>query len=67
VELLAIIAEHLIGDFAFGTAASLNLASKSVRSETLPVLYETVMLAHYDVPGYLSRVGGPPEGLKYTR
>jgi hypothetical protein len=37
-----VIADFLIGDFAFGTTANLNLASRLVRDETLPVLYETV-------------------------
>ncbi|KAJ9091657.1 hypothetical protein QFC21_007132 [Naganishia friedmannii] len=40
-EVLAVVAEHLIGQHAFGTTANLNLASKSVHHETLPVLYET--------------------------
>jgi hypothetical protein len=37
-----VIGEILIGDFAFCTAANLNLASHAIRQETLPVLYETV-------------------------
>lgn len=44
VELIVIIAEILIGDNAFGTTANLNLASRTIRQETLPLLYETVCL-----------------------
>jgi hypothetical protein len=35
------IAEFLISQFAFGTAASVNRTSKAIYTETLPVLYET--------------------------
>jgi hypothetical protein len=44
VEILGIVAEHLIGQHAFGTAASLNRISRKVHHETLPVLYETLLL-----------------------
>lgn len=44
IKILGIVAEHLIGQHAFGTAASLNRISRKVHHETLPVLYETLLL-----------------------
>lgn len=64
MEIFGIVAEHLIGQHAFGTAASLNIASRSVRSETSPALWESVT--------FRSRVcdtweDTPPANLRYTK
>jgi hypothetical protein len=44
VELFSVIGGFLAGDLCFGTLANLNVASKAVMEETLPVLYETIFL-----------------------
>jgi hypothetical protein len=67
VELIGVIAEHLIGGHAFGTVASLNLASKAIRRETLPVLYETLLLEHCKGLEYYRSGGAFSEGLKFTK
>jgi hypothetical protein len=61
-----IIAEFVIGDYAFGTAANLNLASRTVRQETLPVLYETVCLDVIDSQEPPKSVEYSP-GFRYTK
>jgi hypothetical protein len=38
------IAGFLAGDMALGSLASLNIASRAIRTVTMPVLYETVIL-----------------------
>jgi hypothetical protein len=53
MELLVIVAEFLVGDFAFGTAANLNVTSQAVRQETLPILYETLCLDRVNPKTYL--------------
>lgn len=62
------ISEFLIGNFAFGTAANLNLTCHAVREETLPVLYETLCLdgRRPAVRDYLRRQELNP-GLIYTK
>jgi hypothetical protein len=67
-ELFGVIAEMLVGDLAFGTAASLNVICAAVQEETLPVLYETVSV----MPRGLSRYFGGlweflPLALEYTK
>lgn len=66
LKLIATIAEFLIGDFAFGTAANLNVTSQAVREETLPVLYETLCLDRMNADVYLLREESNP-GFKYTK
>jgi hypothetical protein len=41
-ELVAVIAEFLAGDLALGSLAQLNLTTRAIHQETLPVLFETV-------------------------
>ncbi|KAJ9118532.1 hypothetical protein QFC22_003751 [Naganishia vaughanmartiniae] len=48
-EVCGIISEFLAWDQAFGTLASLNLASHDILDETLPVLYETVTFENVDI------------------
>jgi hypothetical protein len=67
VEIIGVIAEHLIGEFAFRTVARLNRASKAVHRETLPILYESLFLEHfYGLPYYRSG-GALSKGLTYTK
>lgn len=42
VEVIGVIGECLLGAYQFGTLAKLNRTCKAVRTETLPVLYETL-------------------------
>lgn len=63
-EVLAVVAEFLVGQHAFGTAASLNRTSHSVQDETLPVLYETLIL---DDPDRIKMKGKLSVGLQYTK
>lgn len=44
LDVFGVMSEFLAGDNAVGTLASLNLANRAIREETLPVLYETVLL-----------------------
>jgi hypothetical protein len=67
VETYGVIAEHLTGQFAFGTVASLNIASKSVYDETLPILYETLLLENFDTLPIYHQRDSLPAGLKYTK
>lgn len=48
VELFGVIGEFLSGDLCFGTLANLNAACRAVQEETLPVLYETLVLRWSD-------------------
>jgi hypothetical protein len=43
IEVLVMIAEFLAGDDFLGTLAHLNLASRMIHQETLPILYETAV------------------------
>jgi hypothetical protein len=62
VEIIGVIAGHLAGMFAFATLASLNVTNRNVRYETLPVLWETLLLDRYDPSGASipHRVNCPP-------
>jgi hypothetical protein len=42
VELVVLVAEFLLGDGGFGSAASLSVTCKVVREETRSALYETM-------------------------
>jgi hypothetical protein len=64
IDILAVVAEHLIGQHAFGTTANLNVASWVLYHATLPILYETVILnARRSLAWYI--LSPPP--LKYTK
>jgi hypothetical protein len=52
---------------AFGTAASLNVASRSIRDETTPVLYETFLTDNLFASTYYAERVPLPEGAKYTK
>jgi hypothetical protein len=67
VELIGVVAEHLIGGCAFGIVAKLNRASKALHRETLPVLYETLFLEHCQTLPYYRGGGTLSAGLKYTK
>jgi hypothetical protein len=67
VELLVIIAEHLIGMFAFGTTANLNVSCHSVYTETLPVLYETFFMAEAAPMPYYRIMTELPKGFQYIK
>jgi hypothetical protein len=58
------VGEFLIGDHAFGTMASLNVASQSLHLETLAVLYETVLVVK---PKSRANRRSRSSGLKYTK
>lgn len=58
------IAEHLIGQHAFGTTASLNSVSRAVQSETSPALWETVT---FDSRACGSWKDTAPANLPYTK
>lgn len=69
VEIFGVIAGLLTGCHAFGTVANLNVASRAIHHETLPVLYETVLpdnvknLPYYGGGGKIQK----PNGFRYTR
>jgi hypothetical protein len=46
-EVLAVVAEFLAGECALGTLASLNVINHDIHEETLPVLFETVLLDRF--------------------
>lgn len=58
--------EFLAGEREFSTLSRLNRASRALREETLPVLYETVKIeteeAFTECLQYVN-----PNGFKYTR
>ncbi|KAJ9096120.1 hypothetical protein QFC20_006495 [Naganishia adeliensis] len=62
IDIIVVIAEHLVGQHAFGTTANLSLACRMVHRETLPVLYETVSLFSF---GRFDILTNP--GFKYTK
>lgn len=67
VTVFAVIAEHLIGQHAFKTAANLNLVCKAVHLETLSILFESFFFDEYDTT-QAGRVGDIPEAAKkYTK
>jgi hypothetical protein len=68
VDVITVIAEHLAGLYAFGTLASLHLANHAVRQETLPVLYETVLMDDVEkLPYYKDGTQVNPVGFRYTK
>lgn len=67
VELFGVVAEHLIGDHAFVTTASLNMTCQAVRQETLPILWETVFCQPGGRVGSQGNDDAPPVNLKYTK
>ncbi|KAI5449534.1 hypothetical protein NCC49_004597 [Naganishia albida] len=68
VKIYAVIAEHLIGQHAFRTTASLNAVSRAVHEETLPILYETFFVDEYEetIPEE-SRGVYLPDGIRFTK
>lgn len=48
VELFSVIGGFLAGDLCFGSLASLNATCRGFYEETLPVLYETIVLQWSD-------------------
>lgn len=67
-ETFTIIAEFLAGSGAFGTLANLNVADRVMRMETLPVLYETVLLDNVEkLEYYKDWTFTLPLGFKYTK
>jgi hypothetical protein len=44
LDLLEIIAQNLIDDYAFGSCAALNVACHAVEEETSPILWKTCVL-----------------------
>jgi hypothetical protein len=68
VEIFGVIAEHLIGQHAFGSTANLNRISRAVHQETLPVLYESFFVGEYgETATGKEREGHLPENVKYTK
>jgi hypothetical protein len=61
---LGIIAQFLVGDHAFGTAASLKQTSRLVHYETSSILFETVLFTN---AYYHYCKDAQPRSLKYTR
>jgi hypothetical protein len=47
IELIVIIGEFLAGSHALKSLASLNVASREVHVEVLPILYETLVWVRY--------------------
>lgn len=67
-EIFSIIAEFLAGAHAFGTLANLAVASHMMRMETMPVLYETVLLDNIEnLEYYRDWTFTLPLGFKYTK
>jgi hypothetical protein len=65
---LGVVAEFLAGAHAFGTLASLNIASHNVHELTLPILYETLLLDDFEnLTYYRERNCSIPAGCLYTR
>lgn len=65
-ELIVTIAEFLAGSFAYGSLAKLNLATRAVHEETLPVLFDTVVW-ETNRRWWIHEGGHVPRGLRYTR
>jgi hypothetical protein len=63
-----VIAEHLIAEYAFGTVASVNLASKAIHNETLPVLYESFFYEDFKrMCAIQNRMLILPEAVEHTK
>ena len=68
LDAIAVIAECLAGDHAFGSLASLHLANHAVREETMPVLFETVLMDKVEnLPYHEDGTGVNPVGFRYTK
>lgn len=65
VEIFGVISEHLIGQHAFRSAASLNQIETAIHYETLPVLWESVLLDRESA--YRLRDVLPQDKLKFTK
>lgn len=65
-ELIVIIAEFLAGSFAYESLANLNVATRAIWEETLPVLYETVVW-ETERRWWIHEGGYIPRGWSYTR
>lgn len=63
-EIFGLIAEHLVGQHSFGTAAALNVLSRAVHSETSPVVWETIVYDSRVCEAWEER---PPPNLRYTK
>ncbi|KAJ9094233.1 hypothetical protein QFC21_006059 [Naganishia friedmannii] len=57
LELLVVVAQFLAGSDLYATLAALNTACKLVRTETLPILCETVILAPDSTPIFAGLTG----------
>lgn len=64
LEIFGLIAEHLTGDHAFGSAACVNLLSRAVHQETSPMLWESVYIDNYDWGNWEDQL---PANLRYTK
>jgi hypothetical protein len=63
-----VVAEFLAGAHCFGTLANLNIASHNVHDQTLPVLYETLLLDDFgNLRHYRKRDCPVPVGFRYTK
>lgn len=68
LAVITVIAECLAGNHAFETLASLHLASHAVRKETMPVMYETVLMDNVvNLPYYKDGTQINPTGFRYTK
>lgn len=68
MDVLGVVAEFLAGAHAFGTLASLNIASHDVHELTLPILYETLLLDDFGSLAHCRERNCPiPAGFLYTR
>jgi hypothetical protein len=56
LDVIGVIAEHLVESFMHGTCAALNATGRLVREQTLPVLYGTCVMGFQEwTPSLLSR------------
>jgi hypothetical protein len=65
LDAIYVVGCHLAGMYAFGTLASLHIASHDVAETILPVLYETV-LADNKLPVLGGQLGSP-DRFRYTK
>jgi hypothetical protein len=63
-DVFAVVAEYLIGEYAFGTTANLNVTSWGVHQATSSILYETVICSAKTCEEWNI---DPPASLKYTK
>lgn len=67
IEILVIVAEHLIGDHAFSTVANLNKVTRATHRETLPVLYETFFWHDFLKTQWSEDMTVLPEGFSHVK